>query len=136
MEFVKKNILLIIVFGLIVLIIISIVVLGLGKKKPLPSGSPIPSASAVIQKPETGKKYQIITGADQKQIDQDSLVGNLLTKLPYKGTNFSLDYSYNSLQFILTLNTQNKDLGNKEFDQFLLQNQILDRSWLKYLTIK
>jgi hypothetical protein len=53
-----------------------------------------------------------------------SRVTNLISKLPYTGTNFELSYDYENLSFVLTLNSQNQTAGLTEFGQFLITNGV------------
>ncbi|GEM_PF-3402042 len=55
---------------------------------------------------------------------ESSRVSQLIDKLPYKGSNFLLEYSYGSLQFTLTLNEKAQSQGLAEFNQFLSANSI------------
>ena len=75
------------------------------------------------------------TGQVNTQLDQETAVGNLLNILPYKGTNFSFSFNYQTNVFVLTLNKNNTAQGNTEFDAFLKKNNIADRSWFLNLTI-
>lgn len=50
---------------------------------------------------------------------------NIMDKLPYKGTNFTLSYDSNTGGFILNINPSNKSAGSAEFEDFLKQNGVL-----------
>lgn len=56
--------------------------------------------------------------------DQSYRITQLISKLPYRGKNFSLSYDYESGEFILILNQNNTSLATSEFDQFLTANSI------------
>lgn len=99
---------------------------------PSPTHTPIPTAS----KPEAGKNYQSFSDADKEKLTRDSLINQLIKKLPFQGTNFSLTYDYSTNQFTATLKAQSTDISNQELDSFLKANQIEDRSWIKNLNIK
>jgi hypothetical protein len=60
-------------------------------------------------------------------------VTNLVSVLPFEGTNFSLSYSFDNDEFILYVNPQAEDQGEKELQTFLLENKIKDVSWLPNL---
>ncbi len=64
---------------------------------------------------------------------QQTLVSQLIEKVPYAGLSFSLDYDFNDAKFILTLNSNNLVQANTEFDSFLKQNGIQSRSWFTNL---
>ncbi len=74
-----------------------------------------------------------ITKGQQSQQDKGVSAGNLLNKLPYRGKNFSLYYSYAKNEFTLYINPSNKDAGNKEFEEFLTSNGGLTRNWFNNL---
>jgi len=66
---------------------------------------------------------------DKIQLNQQSLVSRLITTLPYRGKAFSLEFSFNSGKFLLILNQKDLTAANSEFDNYLKQNGIQDRSW-------
>ncbi len=77
-------------------------------------------------------------GSDPKIINdarKSFLAGQLINKLPYTGSNFYLSFDYSTGYFTLVLNKNNLELGNKEFDDFLLQNSVSDRSWISNLKV-
>jgi len=63
-------------------------------------------------------------------------VGVLIGKLPYQGTNFSMFYDIKKDIFTVILNSENVAAANKEFDVFLSDNNVQDRSWVLNLVIK
>jgi hypothetical protein len=73
--------------------------------------------------------------ATKEALDQSYLVGKLADKLPYYGTNFNFYYSYSRNIFMLYLKPANKQAGNVEFDAFLKQNGVNNRSWIKNLVV-
>lgn len=78
-------------------------------------------------------------GSDLKTVNdakKSFLAGQLINKLPHVGNNFSLSFDFSTGYFTLVLNKNNLDLGNKEFNNFLLQNNVADRSWISNLTVK
>ena len=81
-----------------------------------------------------------LTGARNSPQDQEKnrrsfLVGSLIDKLPYYGKNFSIIYDTSINVFFLYLNPSNIAGGNKDFDAFLKQNGIDERSWVENITI-
>lgn len=61
-------------------------------------------------------------------------VGALLLKLPYRGQHLAMTYSYAKNSYIATIPTSNKELGEKELDDFLKNNDV-ERSWIRRLEI-
>jgi hypothetical protein len=94
-----------------------------------------PNVPFIIPSPSVGQTYQIIRPEDQAIGKQQYLVGQLIDKLPYQGINFKLSYSFETNTFIVILNTQSSIKGSSEFDQFLKNNGILERSWINNLQI-
>lgn len=73
-----------------------------------------------------------IEGEEREDLRREELVSKLLNKLPYKSDNFSMSHSVRINRFIVTIkNTQ----GESDFDQFLKENGISDRSWIRNLII-
>lgn len=81
--------------------------------------------------PEALPKNQIV---DQEQLNRDSKVGQLIHQLPYSGQFFTMDYSFSSNQFVVTIQQGQESQSNQELDLFLKQNGIENRSWIKNLT--
>lgn len=89
-----------------------------------------------IESSQTYKQsFQEINNKYKESLRRDALVGQLLKLLPYQGRYFLLTYSYDANRFTATIDATNKTLGNQEFDQFLKQNNILDRSWIINLQV-
>lgn len=99
-------------------------------KKPGQVATPSPTISGAV--PNNYFWTQKTKEASKKSY----AVGQLIDKLPYKGANFSISYDINNDIFILVLNQNNAMLANKEFDNFLLQNNIKDRSWISNLVVR
>lgn len=89
----------------------------------------------VESEPAYIKSLEDIDAKNKEQLEKAGAVGRLLTKLPYTGNAFSLRYDYGNNIFYLTLVRDNRTQGNQEFEQFLRENDILDRSWIKNLTV-
>lgn len=80
--------------------------------------------------PDASTIVQTIDDSSQKMLDKDVAIGHILTKLPYKGNFFTLEYSYQTNAFTITLSADNQTQANQEFDQFLKSNKIENRNWL------
>lgn len=95
------------------------------------SPTEIPSSNV----PAQGKQYQ--TSADQIAkveapiIEKEAAVGRLLDLLPYTGENFRMENDYKNAQFIVTIPKTKEEEGNIEFDAFLKQNGVAERSWIR-----
>lgn len=141
-EFIKKYFIFILAGATILFALFTLVFMQL-QPTPIPSPAPIPffspsptspsaTSSSFIPRPNPDIKYDL---SDDEILRRDALVGQLLNKLPYSGTNFSLEYNYSNGQFIATLKT-NQEASNKELDDFLKSNQIENRSWLNNLIVR
>lgn len=118
-------------------------------KAPKPPFNLLPTPTIVKVLVEPNKVYPPIPGQSKEykksaeeieatiapQIKQDSLIGSLLNKLPYYGNNFSMNYDFNNNQFTVIIKIDKKTEGDKEFNEFLKENKILDKSWFNNLTI-
>lgn len=142
LNFLKRNFIYVVVSFTLIFILTSFLYIQLTQKqiKPTPP-SPIqtftvPSPAQIISKPVPGEAYQSISTADEEQIKKDEIITQLIKKLPYLGTNFSFNYNLSINQFVLVLKTGQEQEGNAEFDKFLKDNQIENRSWLKNLVVK
>lgn len=62
-------------------------------------------------------------------------ISKLIDKTPYKGAYFSFTYEPNEALFYLYIDPANESRGNKEFNEFLKQNGIDDRTLIKDLQI-
>lgn len=77
-----------------------------------------------------------IWASEAPQINRDAIVGQLVKKLPYSGKYFKFYFDYPTARFILELDNNHIDEGNKNFDAFLKENKIDERSWIKNIGIK
>ncbi len=107
---------------------------------PIPSASTTPVQRVIDDKsvelhPNNGV-YQTISSAAAEQIDQDTKIGQLIKKLPHRSENFSLVYDIDTNSFIAELSPTRRAQANRELDQFLEENGIMDRDWLYNLSIK
>lgn len=95
-----------------------------------------PGVKRIFQEPS--EEYtRSVREIEQKNSDfftHEKRVGALLLKLPYQGQYFTMAYSYAKNSYIATISSLNKDLGEKELDNFLLNNDV-ERSWIRRLEI-
>lgn len=68
------------------------------------------------------------------ELEQSTKVAGLLDIVPYQGTLFRFDYSYDLLTFQLFIPRDEATAANTEFEEFL-QSQGVDRSWITDLEI-
>ncbi len=54
-------------------------------------------------RPQAGKDYQLLLPDYEKRTQESLVTTALIKKLPYHGTNFSLDYSFSTYKFTLIL---------------------------------
>ncbi len=101
-----------------------------------PSPSPRLDQKNTPGEPDPGRSYQKIDQQGLEFIRRGTLISNLIDKLPFEGENFSLLYNLSNNQFIAVFNNKESTLAQKEFEAFLKQNNIEDKSWLYNLTIK
>lgn len=59
----------------------------------------------------------------------------LIEKTPHQGTNFGFIYDYETALFYVYINPSNPTAGNTEFDNFLEENGIEDRSQITALQV-
>lgn len=130
-----------IMIGLLILILLGLIYLVINPKKTtpppqaIPVFSPSPNPSASIG-PLPGQSYTYSSEADAIKRKQGEAISQLIKKLPFKGSSFSLEYSFENIEFIAVLNSDNLTAANQELDQFLKDNGIADRNWFNNLTIK
>ncbi len=142
--FSREKIFLIIALFLAIIVIGSLLFFS-NKSNPNPAQpipvyiSPTPSPAIVDDRPDTNTSYinsfENTYKAEAPIIAQQAKVADLIKKLPYSGTNFTLSYDINTNKFTLTLKQGNTDAGNAEFDSYLSANQIPNRSLLGTIVI-
>ncbi len=127
----KKKIILVSLLFLFILVMFMLIVFvsSNGGNHPSPQ-TPLPTSP--IEGAFPGVKN---TPEDTEQSRRSYLVGDLIEKLPYSGKNFSLYYILNTSQFVLYISPRDSTGGNNEFDAFLKQNGVDDRSWIENLVI-
>ncbi len=115
--------------ALILLSIIIIVFFISVGKSPSPPSIPKPNL-------KYSEDQKNIWASEAPQINRDATVGQLVKKLPYSGQYFRFYFDYPTARFILELDSNHIDEGNKNFDAFLKENKVEERSWVQNLTIK
>jgi len=73
---------------------------------------------------------------EQATLDQDKKVSAFINKLPVQGINFTASYDISSNSVTVTIPSDKKAEGEKEFDNYLGANGIKERSWIQNLTIR
>lgn len=68
-------------------------------------------------------------------LKREEKVGQLLHFVPYKGSNFNIDYNYDTASFVVIINKDHAVAGNTEFDDFLTKHEVMSREWIRNLTI-
>ncbi|MBI3485836.1 hypothetical protein HY025_02720 [Candidatus Daviesbacteria bacterium] len=86
--------------------------------------------------PSPGSRYNGPVDQNLEQRQRDLKISQLIKKLPYQASNFYLDYYFSNFSFVLTLYKGKEDQGEKDFIDFLNQNGILSKDWLKNLIIR
>lgn len=125
----------------VIILAIGIYIYGINRKTNPSPAQPIqifnrqPTPTPLSNKPQAGRAYQKFTPADIDQLNKDTATGSLLNKLPYKGVNFSFVYYYEINRFTLVLKQGAEQQGNEEFDRWLKDNGINDRSWFRNLDV-
>lgn len=98
-----------------------------------PQAVDLPAATA---HPNGTYLQQTITPADQKIIQQDYLVGQLIKKLPFHSELFVLRYDIETNSFVVSFIKDKLNEANQSFDKFLKDNSIENRNWLYNLNTK
>jgi len=134
----KKTYLLIaFLLGLALLFIIIALITSSGKKEATRLPSPTPFINKVIAPIITGTA---VPNSIPIEIPTDypkntSAISALIEKLPHEENSFSLFYNFPDDSFSLLLNKTSTVEGEIKFENFLKQNNILDKNWLQNFTI-
>lgn len=105
-----------------------------------PNGLPLPTLAPVTQKldqeqtPDQNQEFL----SSSKRIASESAefngkmqaIAQLIKILPAGGQNFKLNFDFAANRFILNLDSQNKEAGQAEYNQFLIKHNV-DGSLLK-----
>jgi ABC-type lipoprotein release transport system permease subunit len=97
---------------------------------------PLASPSGINYSPKYQEQARKIRQEEAIKFDKETIVGQLLIKLPHQGTNFWLGYDYVDLQFIATISKANQTQGLTELDNYLKANNIQSRDWITNLIIQ
>jgi len=116
---------------LILLITISFFLIKVNRNKPIVVPFPTPVSQQQNSNLPNGSLQ--FTTQDKKQAAIGSIVGNLISNLPYKGKDFSLYYNFSKDEFLLYINPNAKQEGNSEFSDYLKKMGVVDSSWLDNL---
>ena len=132
---------LLITFLIVIIVLMTILIVLKSKNQPLNQTpvpiikpSPSPTFTPSSDGPLPAHTYSYSSEADIQARQQGENVSQLIKKLPYKGTDFTLSYSFSTNRFTLILKKGQETAGNQEFDSFLKSNEIQSRSWIKDLT--
>lgn len=141
----RSLIILAVLTGLITVALIILVLVSQRPSSTKPEPNPTPTSS-IPKVPggakklfeEPSKEYtKSVREIEQRQSDfftHEKKVGALLLKLPYRGQYLTVTYSYAKNSYIATIPSLNKNLGEKELDDFLSSNGV-ERSWIRRLEI-
>lgn len=129
-----------IIFTVIIAIafFVAFFLLYLTTSKKQPVAPPLYPTPTQIETNENVSFPDSINAGSQTTIDyfnHSFLVGKLVNKLPHKGNDFSFSYDSSKNIFLLSLNEDNSNAANAEFDDYLRQNGISNRSWFENLSI-
>lgn len=116
--------------AIVILILILIFLTLPGKKQNAPIKTPAP-----IQSGSSVNNYYW-TKETRDASKKSYAVGELIDKLPHRGTNFTMQYDIDKDEFTVVLNSENLALANKELDAFLVENKIGERSWIPKIVVK
>jgi hypothetical protein len=134
----KKTYLLIITLITLVFIFIVIAILFSSFKKPGRIKMLHFTPNPIITTAPVSSAHFILPDSRPTRLPSDypkggTEISSLIQRLPYRGTYFSLYYNYSDDIFILFLDKNKSAAGETEFENFLKQNGILDKSWIKNL---
>ena len=90
------------------------------------------TSGAFINRPLDSLKYE----DEQVEPDEPEKISETLDlkdKTPYQGSYFSFTFDENEGLFYVYIDPTHESEGNKEFNEFLKQNGIPDRSYFPYL---
>jgi hypothetical protein len=114
--------------GVLIIIFILFVLRIFTTQAPNPTKTATPTIDTLNQvHPPSAQELKII--------NENSKKGDLINILPYTGTYFSFDFDFAKNSFVLTLDKNNITAGNNNFDTFLKNNGVPNRSWFNDLLI-
>ena len=136
----KKTYIFIIILCILVFLLITIAFIASHNKSggalneiaPTPNAANIPTAGPT----ETAVPNSIPKTIPSIYPQNTMAISALIEKLPYYESYFSLSYDFSNDNFILTLSATAPATGEANFENYLKQNGVLDKSWLQNLTVK
>lgn len=131
----KKTYLLIVLLFILAVIFIVIAIIALPSKKVVILTAPSPTSSANSSTTNNAVFNSFPLAIPTDYPPDTATVSALIEKLPYQGTDFSLSYNFADDSFLLSLDATNQAQGETEFENFLKQNGVLDKSWLQNLSV-
>lgn len=135
-ELITKNFIYILFALVILFVFISFLFISLTKNEVGQVSTNQVNSYTQLSSPPLGVSYSLETKDNDVQKQKGRLVLQMTANLPYQGKDFYLVYFYSSYVYQVTYYSGREDQGKKEFEQFLKDNQIEDRSWLDRLVIK
>lgn len=126
------------IIGLYVLIII-IIFLTLRPHGPKPIQAPevnMPTTIPTLSLEEKKTENNIYLLEKYSTTEKDRAVEDFITTLPYNGEGFKVFYYYYESKYMVVIDTNNKEGGDKEFDLFLIKNGVGNRDWFKNLVVR
>lgn len=91
--------------------------------------------TGIQQSEEYSQSQKEINQQQAEFLRREALVGQFIKKLPHQGALFSMSYSFDDNEFTVVLNRINVAGANKELDQFLLNNGVVSRTWVRNLRV-
>lgn len=114
----------------------------------MPSASPLPTNYNFLNPTDKVKYFgppgsnELYNKAAEQYMNDNKVffqreeqVGQLMHYIPYKGTNFNITYDTNTAVINVVINKEHDVAGNTEFDQFLQQHGIDNRTWIRNLNV-
>jgi hypothetical protein len=102
-----------------------------------PTDYPVPTyvETDVVYSEEYLESVAEIHASEEAELQQAKKVGELLDEIPYQGENFTLDYSFETFSFVLTLDQDAVAEGNAEFESYISRQGIEKKASLGELQI-
>lgn len=136
MNFVKRNGILIMAGSVILLVVISYIYFQFFfHKNAQPPQIPIFISPTISPSATYNGIKQQMTEEDKIIAAQQIAVTDFAAKLPITGKDFIISYDINTNTFYVQITGNIKD-ANQELDTLLIQNSIMNRSWITHLIIK
>lgn len=142
MDSIRKNWFYIFITIIVTMMFLSYLYLQFFLKQPNPPATPIvisqitpspppqlPTETISSPTPEYQGIKQVIPEEAKTEMAQQLIINQMIANLPYTGNNFSLSYSLSDNTF--TVRLKEGTASAQEFDSFLKDHGILERSWLK-----